>query len=215
MENHSSRYYLCHFIRNSNDLYFKGFFAESEASTLFETKCQVVKNPIVKNRFLDKIFPMNKSKILILGIGNQLMTDDGVGGQAVLRLAEETKQLPGVSCLDGGTLGHLLVGYIEESDNLIVVDAAQMNAQPGEVRVFENQAMDDFLTTNPNRSVHEVGLSDLMDMALLGGHLPKHRALIAVQPFDTDWGVELSAPVSQSLPLVCEHAMKLIEGWSV
>jgi len=157
---------------------------------------------------------MNKIKTLILGIGNQLMSDDGVGGQAVLRLAEETKQMDGVSCLDGGTLGHLLVGYIEASDNLIIVDAAQMHAQPGEVNVFENEDMDRFLTTNPNRSVHEVGLSDLMDMALLGGHLPKRRALIAVQPLETDWGVELSSPVSQSLDQVCRQALKLIDGWS-
>ncbi len=158
---------------------------------------------------------MNTNKTLILGIGNQLMTDDGVGGQAVIRLAEETKQMSNVSCLDGGTLGHLLVGYIEESDNLIVVDAAQMQAQPGEVRVFEDEEMDRFLSTNPNRSVHEVGLSDLMDMAFLGGHLPKRRALIAVQPLDTDWGVELSGPVLQSLPEVCHRAIALIEGWRV
>jgi hydrogenase maturation protease len=158
---------------------------------------------------------MNTNKTLILGIGNQLMSDDGVGGQAALRLAEETKHLTGIACLDGGTLGHLLVGYIEASDNLIVVDAAQMHARPGEVKVFENEDMDHFLTTNPNRSVHEVGLSDLMDMALLGGHLPMRRALIAIQPQETDWGVELSGPVSQSLPLVCEKAMKLIEGWGV
>ena len=158
---------------------------------------------------------MNTNKTLILGIGNQLMTDDGVGGQAVIRLAEETKQMSNVSCWDGGTLGHLLVGYIEESDNLIVVDAAQMQAQPGEVRVFENEEMDRFLSTNPNRSVHEVGLSDLMDMAFLGGHLPKRRALIAVQPLDTDWGVELSGPVLQSLPEVCHRAIALIEGWRV
>ena len=157
----------------------------------------------------------NMNNTLILGIGNQLMSDDGVGGQAVLRLADETKRMPGVSCLDGGTLGHLLVGYIEASDHLIVVDAAQMSAQPGEVRVFENDEMDRFLSTNPNRSVHEVGLSDLMDMALLGGHLPKRRALIAIQPQDTDWGVELSAPVFQSLTLVCTQAMKLIERWSI
>jgi hydrogenase maturation protease len=156
---------------------------------------------------------MNTGHTLILGIGNQLMSDDGVGAQAALWLAVEVEGMPGVSCLDGGTLGHLLVGYIEESNNLIVIDAAQMHAQPGEVRVFENEEMDRFLSTNPNRSVHEVGLSDLMDMALLGGHLPKRRALIAVQPEYTDWGTELSDPVSRSLSLISDRAMKLIEGW--
>ncbi|MCX7110562.1 MAG: HyaD/HybD family hydrogenase maturation endopeptidase [Proteobacteria bacterium] len=156
---------------------------------------------------------MNTGKTLILGIGNELMSDDGVGVKAALLLAEKTKQMDGISCLDGGTLGHLLVGYIEASDNLIVVDAAQMLARPGEVKVFENEDMDRFLTTNPNRSVHEVGLSDLMGMALLGDHLPRRRALIAIQPQDTDSGMELSAPVLQSLPLVCAKALELIESW--
>jgi hydrogenase maturation protease len=105
------------------------------------------------------------------------------------------------------------VGHVEESANLIVIDAAQMQAEPGTVRVFENEAMDGFLRTNPNRSVHEVGLGDLMDMALLGGHLPRRRALIAIQPRDTGWGVDLSEPVAQSLAVVCGKAMELMEGW--
>ncbi len=156
---------------------------------------------------------MKMPKTLILGIGNQLMSDDGVGGQAIHRLAAKTAGLQHVTCLDGGTLGHLLVGYIEESDNLIVIDAAQMNATPGEVRVFENETMDKFLNTNPNRIVHEVGLSDLMDMALLGGHLPRRRTLIAVQPGYTDWGVELTPAVSQSLSLICDKAIQLLNDW--
>ena len=156
---------------------------------------------------------MNTGRTLILGIGNQLMSDDGVGGQAIQQLTEQTQQFSNVSCLDGGTLGHLLVGYIEEADDLIVVDAAQMHMEPGVVRVFENEEMDRFLNTNPYRSVHEVGLSDLMDMALLGDHLPRRRALIAIQPQNTDWGTELSIPVLQSLALVCEKALELIANW--
>jgi hydrogenase maturation protease len=88
-----------------------------------------------------------------------------------------------------------------------------MDLAPGEVRVFENEAMDRFLRTNPNRSVHEVGLGDLMDMALLGGHLPRRRALIAIQPQDIGWGVELSPVVARSLAEVSETAMGLVEGW--
>jgi len=101
---------------------------------------------------------MSTGKTLILGIGNQLMSDDGVGGKAIQLLTEQTQQFPNVSCLDGGTLGHLLVGYIEEADDLIVVDAAQMHMEPGVVRVFENEEMDWFLSTNTYRSVHSAYL---------------------------------------------------------
>ena len=156
---------------------------------------------------------MPRQRILVLGIGNRLMSDDGVGSQAAIRLAAETLGQPGITCVDGGTLGHLLVGHIEAADDLIVIDAAQMRAVPGEVRVLQGEEMDGFLATHPNRSIHEVGLSDLMDMALLGGHLPRRRALIAVQPMETDWGVELSAPLAESLPLVCAKALELIESW--
>ncbi|MDD5037536.1 MAG: HyaD/HybD family hydrogenase maturation endopeptidase [Methylococcaceae bacterium] len=156
---------------------------------------------------------MNGGSILILGIGNQLMSDDGVGGYAALQLAAQSETMPGVTCVDGGTLGYLLANHIAQTDNLIVIDAAQMRAQPGEVRVFEDEAMDLFLNKNPNRSVHEVGLGDLLTMALLGDCMPGRRALIAVQPKETDWGVELSAPVAQSLPLICAKAMELIEHW--
>lgn len=156
---------------------------------------------------------MKANHTLVLGIGNQLMSDDGVGGMAVRRLLAKTGDNPGVLCLDGGTLGYLLVGFIEDAENLIVIDAAQMGAKPGEVRVFENEDMDRFLSVNPNRSVHEVGLSDLMDMALLADQLPQRRALIAIQPQNTQIGEALSDSVAQSLPAVCTMALELIKKW--
>lgn len=157
---------------------------------------------------------MKANHTLVLGIGNQLMSDDGVGGMAVRRLQAKTAGNSDVSCLDGGTLGYLLVGCIEDAENLIVIDAAQMDAQPGEVRVFENEDMDRFLSVNPSRSVHEVGLSDLMDMAILADRLPQRRALIAIQPQNTQIGEALSDPVAQSLPAVCTLALELINKWS-
>jgi hydrogenase maturation protease len=141
------------------------------------------------------------------------MGDDGVGVEAAIRLSAITKTFPDVSCLDGGTLGYLLMSYIEEVNNLIVIDAAQMCLQPGEIRLFQSEDMDNFLSTNPYRSIHEVGLSDLLSMAWLGGYLPSRRALIGIQPFNVGTGFELSEPVSKSLPLVCDTALELIQSW--
>lgn len=156
---------------------------------------------------------MKLPKILILGIGNPLMGDDGLGVHAVRRLAEETGRWPGVRCLDGGTLGYLLAGHLENIDALIVIDAARLQAAPGTVAVYEEAAMDGFLTTHPNRSVHEVGLADLMAMAFWSGQVPQRRALIAVEPQDTGWGTELSEPVAGSIDRVRESARSLIEAW--
>ncbi len=156
---------------------------------------------------------MKTPNILILGIGNPLMGDDGIGVHAARELAPRCEALPGVRCLDGGTLGYLLAGYLEGIDGLIVVDAAQMQADPGTVQVFEDQAMDHFLVTHPNCSVHEVGLADLIGMAALEGHLPARRALVAVQPQETTWNIEMSGAVAASLPLACAQVMNLMEVW--
>lgn len=156
---------------------------------------------------------MEALNILVLGIGNPLMRDDGVGVQVARRMVAETRDLPGVQCLDGGTLGYLLAGYLEGVQGLIVVDAARMKAVPGTVAVFENEDMDRFLSTHPNRSVHEVGLADLMVMALLAGDLPRRRALVGVQPEETGWGTDLSGKVADSVALACEKVAELIEAW--
>ena len=156
---------------------------------------------------------MNTPNILILGIGNPLMGDDGIGVHAARKLAPRCGRLSGVRCLDGGTLGYLLAGHMEGTDALIVIDAAQMQAPPGTVRVFENEAMDHFLNTHPNCSVHEVGLADLMAMAALSGQLPEQRALVAVQPQETTWNIDMSEAVAGSMPLVCERVTALVEAW--
>ena len=141
------------------------------------------------------------------------MGDDGIGVHSVRRLAAEAGRWAGVRCIDGGTLGYLLSGYLEGVDGLIVIDAARMQAAPGTVALYLDEAMDDFLSTRPNRSVHEVGLADLMSMALLSGQLPERRALIAVEPRETDWNTELSKPIAASLDRVCQSAAMLIETW--
>lgn len=154
---------------------------------------------------------MEFANTVVLGVGNTLMRDDGIGVIAVRHL--EKRNDARFSCLDGGTLGHLLLGYVYQTRPLIVLDAAQMNVTPGTVRVFENEEMDSFLNTYSHSSVHEVGLSDLVDMARITGHLPHKRALIAVQSECTDWGTELSPSVSKSIPLISEHIIQLIERW--
>ena len=118
-----------------------------------------------------------ESAVLILGIGNTLLSDEGAGVHAVRRLEAEAS-LPDVQYLDGGTLSFTLAGAIEDSGRLIVVDAAELGAPPGTVRCFEGGAMDDFLGSSRKRSVHEVSLLDLMAVVLLAGRLPERRALV-------------------------------------
>jgi hydrogenase maturation protease len=150
--------------------------------------------------------------ILVLGIGNVLLCDEGAGVHAMRRL-EETCRIPGVQFADGGTLSFTLAELIESNPALIVFDAAEMKTQPGSVAVFEGERMDEFLGGERKRSVHEVGLLDLMAVAALGGRLPGRRALIGIQPMSFDWSDSPSRAVAQAIPEACERARELIERW--
>jgi hydrogenase maturation protease len=150
--------------------------------------------------------------ILVLGIGNVLLGDEGAGVHAMRRL-EQGAGFSGVEFADGGTLSFTLAGLIESRPALIVFDAAEMKAPPGSVAVFEGERMDEFLGSGRKRSVHEVSLLDLMAVAALGGRLPPRRALIGIQPHTIDWSEAPSGAVAQAIPQACERARELIERW--
>ena len=108
-----------------------------------------------------------KNKTLVLGLGNTLLGDEGAGVYVVRALQARYANRADVEFVDGGTLSFTLAGPIEEAENLIVIDATQLQQQPGTVRVYEGEDMDRFLGSNRKSSVHEVSLMDLMAMAHL------------------------------------------------
>jgi hydrogenase maturation protease len=137
--------------------------------------------------------------VLVLGVGNTLMRDDGVGVRLMEALAAAGPALPGIEYLDAGTLSFLLLPRIEQCNALLVLDAAQLDTHPGDTRCLQGTEMDEFLRT-ARCSVHEVGVRDLLDSARLTGHLPDRRAFVGIQPLEVGWGETLSAPVAAALP---------------
>ncbi len=152
-------------------------------------------------------------KTLVLGIGNTLLGDEGAGVHTVRRLQQLHRHCSDIEFIDGGTLSFTLAAAIEEVDNLIVVDAAELHAPPGTLRIFVNEDMDSFLGTNRRASVHEVSLLDVMSVALLSGRLPQHRALVGIQPQNLDWSDEPSGPVACAIPRACGEIMDLAGAW--
>jgi hydrogenase maturation protease len=150
---------------------------------------------------------------LVLGIGNTLLSDEGVGVHMLAHLETNHPDLPRVEYLDGGTLSFTLAAWIEEADNLVVIDAAQLDSAPGTVQVFEGDEMDRF-AGRTKRSVHEVSLGDLLAMAHLTDTLPQHRALVAIQPGEIDWGSQLSDAVERALPEAAGRVAGLVRRWS-
>lgn len=157
---------------------------------------------------------MSIGNTLVLGIGNRLLSDEGVGIHAVERLAREHPSLAGITCVDGGTLSFTLADTIASHENLIVIDAARFGGAPGAVRCFEGGAMSAYLK-GARKSAHEVGLIDLLDIALLSETLPRRLALIGVEPADLGWGECPSDPVNRALPAVVREVLGILGRWAV
>ena len=155
-------------------------------------------------------------KTVVLGLGNTLLGDDGVGIYALNELQsnwQDHENKNSIEFVDGGTLSFTLTETLYGADNLIVIDAAQLNTKPGEVKVFTDNEMDSFVRTSNCSSVHEVSLSELLDMARLLDTLPTRRALIGVQPETVDWADHPTDVVKKAIPIMCQEAHSLLEAW--
>ena len=152
-------------------------------------------------------------KTVVLGLGNTLLGDDGVGIYTLKELQRNWQDYDCIDFIDGGTLSFTLTETFYDADNLIVIDAAQLNTPPGVVKVFTNDEMDTFVRTSKCSSVHEVSLSELLDMARLLETLPARRALIGVQPDTVDWADHPTEIVKKAIPKMCQEAHSLLEAW--
>ena len=151
------------------------------------------------------------SVILVLGVGNTLLSDDGIGVHVVEALKRNLQhdEQHGIVFCDGGTLGLSLLPEIENARAIVVIDAAETGAVPGTVRTFEGASMDAQLL-GKKRTAHEVAIADLMSAARFMGCLPAQRALIAIQPGSTAWGLQPSPPVSAAIPHACACARDVL-----
>lgn len=156
-------------------------------------------------------------KTLVLGLGNTLMGDEGVGVHTLKfldKFLQDTLPLQNdIELLDGGTLSFSLAVPLADSEQLIVIDAAQLDSAPGTVRVFEGEEMDRFVGQGKKSSVHEVGLFDLLAISRLSEKTPNQRALIGIQPETIDWADNPTPAVAQAIPVASAMVCDLIRRW--
>lgn len=135
--------------------------------------------------------------LLILGLGNVLCADDGLGIAAVERLREEYDIPDGVQVLDGGTLGMSLLSWLSDARDVILVDAIRDDGPPG---TLVHLTGDEVAPAVRERlSVHQVGVTDLLDGLRLLGDWPEHLSLIGLVPESFDMHFGLSAQVADRL----------------
>ncbi len=151
--------------------------------------------------------------VLVLGLGNTLLSDEGAGVHVINYLQQHHPDVPDVEYLDGGTLSFTLAGPIENAAALIVIDAAELGATAGTIQCYQNQDMDTFVGSNRKRSVHEVSLLDLLAVAYLTERLPARRALIGIQPHTVDWGDQPTAAVAAAIEQAGRQVLDIIQEW--
>jgi hydrogenase maturation protease len=153
---------------------------------------------------------MTAPRILIMGVGNVLMGDEGVGVHAVRAL--EAKDWPlHVRLLDGGTGGFHLLSHVGDCDVLIMIDATLDGRTPGTVSVIEPRYATDFPKA---LSAHDIGLKDLVESASLLGMMPR-VILVTISVADLQpMQVTMSPAVDASLPRVVDIVRQQIAGMS-
>ncbi|MBN1661639.1 MAG: hydrogenase maturation protease [Anaerolineae bacterium] len=150
--------------------------------------------------------PPLAAPVLVVGLGNPLRGDDGVGVRAAALLAGEDLP-PGVEVVDGGTHGLGLVPLLQGRRRAVFIDAACAGRQPGEVtRLALDQV---HLGGEEMRlSIHEAGLRDVLLLARALGILPPEVVILAVEPARVEWDAGLSPAVESALPALLSAARR-------
>ncbi|WP_432821604.1 HyaD/HybD family hydrogenase maturation endopeptidase [Trichloromonas sp.] len=151
--------------------------------------------------------------VLVLGLGNLLMTDDALGGRIIKALEAEYELPAGVKILDGGTLGLDLLPYLEGVEKLLIVDALNMGARPGTIfRLVGEEVARAFAG---KLSVHQMGLQDLLAVAELQGHLPGEVVIWGAQSGSVEMGLDMTRPVTAAMSRVLDGVVSELVAWGV
>ncbi|MGL1861561.1 MAG: HyaD/HybD family hydrogenase maturation endopeptidase [Pseudodesulfovibrio sp.] len=154
--------------------------------------------------------PETDKKILILGVGNILYTDEGFGVRVVEELDQKYQFSPNVDLLDGGTLGLRLMGPIMESEYLIIVDIVLNEGEPGDLfRLLGEDLSKACAFTN---SMHQTDLLDTLSQCSLIGEVPSDVILYGMEPINyKDMSAALSPELEDKLPAVMDAVLKEVE----
>lgn len=141
--------------------------------------------------------------LLVLGLGNLLCGDDGVGPAAINLLSRRFNAPDGVRVVDGGTLGLSLLPYLEDAQQVLLVDAIRANEPPGSFIRIEGDDVGPAVYAR--LSVHQVGVADLLNGARWLDRYPARLTLIGLVPASIELGLERSVAVESRLPALVDQ----------
>ena len=155
------------------------------------------------------------SRKIVLGIGNILNRDEGLGVHALKAfeawLQSNPAICPSVELLDGGTLGLSLLPLVEESSHLLILDSVSAGKKPGEIIERSNEQI--LLYSNIKMSQHQVSFQEVLGLAKVRGNFPDYLHLIGVQPADLSIGFGPSPIVAEQFPQVVDRIITVLQEW--
>lgn len=149
-------------------------------------------------------------RVVMLGLGNILLRDEGVGVRVIEALAERYVLPPEVEAVDGGTAGMELLNLIAGCDHLIICDAVKEDSPPGTVMKLVDAEIPTFFQTR--YSPHQLGLADVLATLALTDEAPRVVTLIGVVPFDLELGLELSPEVEAAVGKAVEEVVGVLRA---
>lgn len=158
--------------------------------------------------------PGSSPHIVVLGVGNLLRRDEGVGVRVIRELQARYRFPTCVTLVDGGTAVLRMLPLLESADHLVVVDAVDAGTAPGTVLVFQPE--DAEVAPSPGVSLHEMGpLAALALLKATTGRCPP-TTIIGIQPADlSPWDDTLSVPVAQAVPEAVQRVLETLERLGV
>jgi hydrogenase maturation protease len=151
--------------------------------------------------------------IAVFGIGNLLLSDDGVGIHIINRLKEEFNFPDHVEIIDGGTKGLDLLPLLENRDKALFIDAANFKKEPGTIGTIEGDKIPAFL--GQKLSVHHIGIPDMLFAAKLMEITPHEMCLIGIQPQSMETSTELTDPIKANFDALLEKVLEKLREWGV
>jgi hydrogenase maturation protease len=170
---------------------------EAEGFFLFGRNCVIIQEPT----------------ITILGLGNILMTDEGVGVHTVNEFEKRYEVPDYVEIVDGGAAGLDLIPFIEGRQKVLMVDAVNFDQKPGYIDTLENDAIPVRLTQKA--SMHHLGLMDVLCIVRMSGNMPKDMCIIGIQPKSLELGLDMTPEIWDKKEMLIERIVSKLKDWNI
>ncbi len=153
-------------------------------------------------------------EVVVLGLGNILMQDEGIGVHAANHLEANYHFKPEIEIVDGGTSGLDLLTFFGPEKSILIIDAVNFEMEPGTVGSLEDDAI--LAQLDPKISLHHLGLSDLISVAELTDRKAKRMTLLGIQPDSMeDLDLEMTPTIKGVFDKVIENALRILNEWGI